>query len=135
MEEPLDFFVGLSPEAALKSSRLEISSTIAWLRQPSACNSAPRRCISRNNIFPELSIKLTPQRLMMYFCFGEAAQSSRQHCSTVATEAPAMRPSIVRTVLVRFVSVVILSMATFLVAQCEARNGPMDLGLRLHITL
>src|ERR1700739_165992 len=120
--EPLDFLAGFSCVAEVDSREPEISSTMAWFKQPSAWSSAPRRCISRSKALPELSIKLTPQRFTMYFCLGEAAMSSRQHCSTVPTEGPAIRPSTVRVVFPRLDSVVILSISTFLEAYVKRKN-------------
>src|ERR1035438_5584944 len=87
-----------------------ISVMIAWFRQPSALNSAPRPCISFNRILPALSMKLTPHRLILNLCFGVEATSSRQHCSRAATHWPARRPSTDRIVLPRLCSVVMRSM-------------------------
>src|SRR5215469_879529 len=98
-----------SPEAVVLAA--VISLIMAWLRQPSARSSAPWRCISFSRTFPALSIKLTPQRFTRNFERGVVAESSRQHCSRVATRGPERLPSTVMYSFPRFDSVVIRSIS------------------------
>src|ERR1700756_3898378 len=106
----LGFFGSLGSRVSLLRPGPTISVTIAWLRQPSATNSAPSRYISFRRTLPALSMKLTPHKLMQNFGRGEVAPSSRQHCSKVATRGPEREPSTLRNSLPRLFSVVILSM-------------------------
>src|SRR5260370_11094248 len=111
IEEPLRLGGSLPFCDFFSSCKLTISFTIAWFRHPSAINSPPHRCISFSSALPALSMKLTAHRLTLNFCRGAAAYSSRQHCSRAATHCPANRPSTVKTVLLRLLSVVIRSMS------------------------
>jgi hypothetical protein len=58
-------------------------------------------------------MKLTPHKSTLHFSSGARV---RQHCSSASTQGPARRPSTLNTVLPRFFSVVILSIAFALLA-------------------
>src|SRR5882757_7067064 len=59
---------------------------------------------------PGPMISVTMARLMQNLGRGEAAESSRQHCSRVATRGPESEPSTLRKSFPRLFSVVILNM-------------------------
>src|SRR5580700_8143128 len=110
--DPFDGSLSLSLGSRVSALRPGpiISVTMAGLRQPSARSSAPRRYISFSRTLPALSMKLTPHKLMQNFGRGEVAESSRQHCSRVATRGPESEPSTLRKSFPRLFSVVILNM-------------------------
>src|SRR6266849_9485848 len=108
----------LPPFSEFFSPLFTLAVTMDWLRQPSASSSAPWPCISFSSTFPALSMKLTPQRFTWNFCLGEAADSSRQHCSRVLTHCPERRPSTLSMVLARFDSIVILSILVCWLLNC-----------------
>src|SRR5271157_3163214 len=111
-----------------------ISLTMAWLRQPSAVSSPPRRCISFSRTFPASSMKLTPQRSMLNFWRGEAVRSSRQHCSRAATQGPARRPSTLRVRWPRLVSVVIRSMWVISSGRVGSKENAKDASEMTELT-
>src|ERR1700756_1017915 len=75
-------------------------------------------------------MKLTPQRLMQNFGRGVAVESSRQHCSRVATRGPEREPSTLRKTFPRLFSVVILNMWIGLAGREECKeNANQDLNL------